>query len=137
MFFFFLRHLARVNLMTITLLTNCYKKLIMTPVRDWCYIQNLLLFCYLNFSGSVPVVVGAPNIQDFAPSNGSILHIKELSDVEWVAKKMKYLAKNPEAYNQSLRYILFLKGRFFWLYLQMDSRFSRTKPFLVSFSDIF
>lgn len=53
--------------------------------------------------GSVPVVVGAPNIQDFAPSPGSVLHIKELGDVEPVAKTMKYLAENPDAYNQSLR----------------------------------
>ncbi|KAK4563137.1 hypothetical protein RGQ29_005588 [Quercus rubra] len=55
-------------------------------------------------AGSVPVVVGAPNIQDFAPSPGSILHIKELGDIEPVAKKMKYLAENPDAYNQSLRW---------------------------------
>ena len=49
------------------------------------------------------MVVGAPNIQDFAPSPGSLLHIKELKDVESVAKTMKYLAKHPDAYNQSLR----------------------------------
>uniref|UniRef100_A0A1D1XD26 Fucosyltransferase n=1 Tax=Anthurium amnicola TaxID=1678845 RepID=A0A1D1XD26_9ARAE len=54
--------------------------------------------------GAVPVVVGAPNIQDFAPSPGSVLHIRELSDVNSVAEKMKYLAANPEAYNQSLRW---------------------------------
>lgn len=53
--------------------------------------------------GSVPVVIGAPNIQDFAPSPGSILHIKELKDAEPVAKTMKYLAEHPEEYNQSLR----------------------------------
>lgn len=60
------------------------------------------LFCY--FTGSVPVVVGAPNIQDFAPAPGSILHIKEPSDVKSVAKSMKHLSENPEAYNQTLRY---------------------------------
>lgn len=49
------------------------------------------------------MVVGAPNIEDFAPSPGSILHIKELEDVQSVAKRMKYLAENPDAYNQSLR----------------------------------
>lgn len=54
-------------------------------------------------SGSIPVVVGAPNIEEYAPAPGSILHIKELTDVESVAKRMKYLADNPEAYNQSLR----------------------------------
>ncbi|XP_004505222.1 glycoprotein 3-alpha-L-fucosyltransferase A isoform X2 [Cicer arietinum] len=55
-------------------------------------------------AGTIPVVVGAPNIQDFSPSPGSILHIKELEDVESVAKTMRYLAENPEAYNQSLRW---------------------------------
>ena len=49
------------------------------------------------------MVVGAPNIQDFAPAPGSILHIKELADAGAVAKSMKYLAENPDAYNQSLR----------------------------------
>lgn len=55
-------------------------------------------------AGSVPVVIGAPNIQDFAPSPGSILHIKELTDVESVAKTMKQLAENLTAYNESLRW---------------------------------
>ncbi|KAF5954688.1 hypothetical protein HYC85_007544 [Camellia sinensis] len=54
--------------------------------------------------GSVPVVVGAPNIQDFAPSPSSFLHIRELEDANSVAKTMKYLAKNPDAYNQSVRW---------------------------------
>ena len=64
----------------------------------WC-----LFIFFSNFTGSVPVVIGAPNIQDFAPAPGSILHIKELSDVDLVAKTMKFLSENPEAYNQTLR----------------------------------
>ncbi|GMJ05600.1 fucosyltransferase 11 [Hibiscus trionum] len=55
-------------------------------------------------AGSVPVVVGAPNIEDFSPSPGSYLHIKETDNVHSVAERMKYLAKNPDAYNQSLRW---------------------------------
>ncbi|KNA06667.1 hypothetical protein SOVF_178890 [Spinacia oleracea] len=55
-------------------------------------------------AGTIPIVVGAPNIQDFAPCPGSVLHIKELEDIDTVAKTMKYLAKNPDAYNQSLRW---------------------------------
>ncbi|KAE8708262.1 putative fucosyltransferase-like protein [Hibiscus syriacus] len=55
-------------------------------------------------AGTIPVVVGAPNIEDFAPSQDSFLHIKELEDVPSVAKKIKYLAENPVAYNQSLRW---------------------------------
>ncbi|XP_068637100.1 glycoprotein 3-alpha-L-fucosyltransferase A-like isoform X2 [Aristolochia californica] len=57
-----------------------------------------------NGQGTIPVVVGAPNIQEFAPSPRSILHIRKLSDVGPVAKKMKYLAGNPEAFNNSLRW---------------------------------
>lgn len=55
-------------------------------------------------AGTIPVVIGAPNIQDFAPGPRSILHIRELNDVNAVAKTMKYLAENPDAYNQSLRW---------------------------------
>ncbi|KAI5386972.1 glycoprotein 3-alpha-L-fucosyltransferase A isoform X2 [Lathyrus oleraceus] len=55
-------------------------------------------------AGTIPVVVGAPNIQDFAPSPGSVLHIKELKDAESIAKTMRYLSENPEAYNQSIRW---------------------------------
>ncbi|XP_016441333.2 glycoprotein 3-alpha-L-fucosyltransferase A-like [Nicotiana tabacum] len=55
-------------------------------------------------AGSVPVVIGAPNILDFAPSPNSLLHIKELKDAASVAKTMKYLAENPNAYNESLRW---------------------------------
>ncbi|XP_048433064.1 glycoprotein 3-alpha-L-fucosyltransferase A-like isoform X2 [Pyrus x bretschneideri] len=61
------------------------------------YFQSLV-------AGSIPVVVGAPNIEEYAPAPGSILHIKELTDIESVAKRMKFLADNPEAYNQSLRW---------------------------------
>ena len=49
------------------------------------------------------MVIGAPNIQEFAPSPASLLHIRKLSDVESVANSMKYLAANPEAFNNSLR----------------------------------
>ncbi|CAN4101475.1 unnamed protein product [Withania somnifera] len=55
-------------------------------------------------AGSIPVVIGAPNIQDFAPSPNSLLHIKELKDAETIANTMKYLAENPSAYNEFLRW---------------------------------
>lgn len=55
-------------------------------------------------AGSVPVVVGAPNIQEYAPAPGSILHIKELSDADKVSETMKYLSQNPHAYNETLRW---------------------------------
>ncbi|GKB24772.1 glycoprotein 3-alpha-L-fucosyltransferase A, partial [Tanacetum coccineum] len=56
-------------------------------------------------AGTIPVVVGPPNIQDFAPAPGSILHIKDLKDIEPVSKTMKYLAANPAAFNESLRQV--------------------------------
>ncbi|CAL9748417.1 unnamed protein product [Musa acuminata subsp. burmannicoides] len=55
-------------------------------------------------AGTVPVVIGAPNIQDFAPSPDSILHIKEISDIDSVAKSIRYLATNSDAYNHALRW---------------------------------
>ncbi|XP_047975148.1 glycoprotein 3-alpha-L-fucosyltransferase A [Salvia hispanica] len=55
-------------------------------------------------AGTIPVVIGAPNIQDFSPGPGSLLHIKELTDVDSVAKRMKYLADNDSAFNESLRW---------------------------------
>ncbi|XP_073310972.1 glycoprotein 3-alpha-L-fucosyltransferase A-like isoform X1 [Primulina huaijiensis] len=55
-------------------------------------------------AGSVPIVIGAPNIQDFAPSPGSLLHIKEVKDIDLIAQTMKHLAENPTAYNESLRW---------------------------------
>ncbi|KAL5221372.1 hypothetical protein ABZP36_026085 [Zizania latifolia] len=55
-------------------------------------------------TGAIPVVIGAPNIQEFSPREGAILHIKELDDVPTVAKTMKHIASNHEAFNQSLRW---------------------------------
>ncbi|CAN1278562.1 Putative fucosyltransferase-like protein [Linum perenne] len=54
--------------------------------------------------GTIPVVVGAPNIQDYSPGQGSILHIKSLEDIDTVAKTMNYLSENATAYNQALRW---------------------------------
>ncbi|KAL7584193.1 hypothetical protein Lser_V15G45813 [Lactuca serriola] len=53
--------------------------------------------------GSIPVVYGALNIQDFAPSRDSILHIKDLKDVESVANTMKRLSENHTVYSELLR----------------------------------
>ncbi|KAL6858815.1 hypothetical protein ACP4OV_017817 [Aristida adscensionis] len=55
-------------------------------------------------AGSIPVVVGAPNIQEFSPGKGAVLHIKELDDVAEVARTMKNIASDPNAFNQSLRW---------------------------------
>ncbi len=55
----------------------------------------------LNF-GAVPVVIGAPNIQDFAPSGNSIIHIPDEQSLPGVAVRMKYLMANDTAYDEML-----------------------------------
>lgn len=51
----------------------------------------------------MPVVVGAPNIEDFAPGPNTLLHIKTLDDVSLVASQMKYMAKNETAFKEATR----------------------------------
>lgn len=55
----------------------------------------------LNF-GAVPVVIGAPNIQDFAPSDNSIIHIENEAALPQVAERMLYLMQNNTAYDEML-----------------------------------
>eukprot|EP01018_Ginkgo_biloba_P008934 Gb_12454 [translate_table: standard] len=55
-------------------------------------------------AGTVPVVVGAPNIQDFQPASNSILQMKTVKDVGSIAETMKYLASNSTAYDEMLRW---------------------------------
>lgn len=76
-------------------------------LEEWQFYFYLLpIFLHVDLlAGAVPVVVGAPNIQEFAPSPSSFLHIKELDDIESVAKTMKFLATNLNAYNKSVRYL--------------------------------
>ncbi|CAI5461618.1 unnamed protein product [Closterium sp. Yama58-4] len=53
-------------------------------------------------AGSIPVVIGAPNIAEFAPSPNSYLEIKTLEDVPRVAQQMVTLAGNQTAYDEML-----------------------------------
>ncbi|CAM6085445.1 unnamed protein product [Calypogeia fissa] len=55
-------------------------------------------------AGSVPVVVGAPNIEDFVPAPNSFLHIKSIDDVSRVANQIRYLESNSTAYNETLKW---------------------------------
>eukprot|EP00249_Psilotum_nudum_P014422 c24815_g1_i1 orf=455-1984(+) len=55
-------------------------------------------------AGSVPVVVGAPNIQYFAPAGNAFIHIKSLNDVGRAAAQIKYLVSNDTAYNETLKW---------------------------------
>jgi glycoprotein 3-alpha-L-fucosyltransferase len=52
-------------------------------------------------AGAVPVVIGAPNIQDFAPSPNSFLYLERFEDVSKVAPQMKFLMGNQSAYEVS------------------------------------
>ena len=51
-------------------------------------------------AGSIPVVVGAPNIRQFAPSENSYLHIKTLKDVQGVAQAMKRVMEDEKLYQE-------------------------------------
>jgi len=55
-------------------------------------------------AGAIPVVVGAPNIQDYAPAPNAIIHIKTVDDIGSAAQTIKYLASNATAYNERLRW---------------------------------
>jgi glycoprotein 3-alpha-L-fucosyltransferase len=49
-------------------------------------------------AGSVPVVIGAPNVGEFAPSPKSFLYLGSLEDVPAVVERMKHLMENRSAY---------------------------------------
>ncbi|KAG0623294.1 hypothetical protein M758_3G163500 [Ceratodon purpureus] len=55
-------------------------------------------------AGSVPVVTGPPNIYDFAPSPNSLVYIKDLTEAKAAAERIKYLARNATAYNETIRW---------------------------------
>ncbi|KAJ7553057.1 hypothetical protein O6H91_06G112900 [Diphasiastrum complanatum] len=55
-------------------------------------------------AGTVPVVIGAPNIQDFAPASNTVIHIKNMEEVKFAATEMKYLVSNETVYNETLRW---------------------------------
>eukprot|EP00048_Salpingoeca_helianthica_P013581 m.203599 g.203599 ORF g.203599 m.203599 type:complete len:535 (-) comp15520_c3_seq1:27-1631(-) len=53
-------------------------------------------------AGTVPVVYGAPNIREYQPSNNSILVAAEFASPALLAKRMKEIAADPEAYEAIL-----------------------------------
>lgn len=61
--------------------------------------------CLLSFTraGSVPIVTGPPNIDEFAPAPNSLVYIKGIDDVKAAADRIKYLAGNDTAYNETLQ----------------------------------
>ncbi|CAI5931856.1 unnamed protein product [Closterium sp. NIES-64] len=55
-------------------------------------------------AGSVPVIVGPPNIADFVPDNTSYLYIQSEEDVPRVARQMQAIAADEDAYNKMLEW---------------------------------
>eukprot|EP00243_Klebsormidium_subtile_P002429 TRINITY_DN14810_c0_g1_i2.p1 TRINITY_DN14810_c0_g1~~TRINITY_DN14810_c0_g1_i2.p1 ORF type:complete len:320 (-),score=-4.36 TRINITY_DN14810_c0_g1_i2:197-1156(-) len=53
-------------------------------------------------AGSVPIVIGAPNIADFVPSPDSYLYLNSMEDVPAVVQRMKFLMQNQSAYEAML-----------------------------------
>lgn len=72
---------------------------------NFVHLVPLFLTVLLVFgcAGSVPVVTGPPNIYDFAPSPNSLIYIKDLTEAKAAAERIKYLARNETAYNETLR----------------------------------
>jgi glycoprotein 3-alpha-L-fucosyltransferase len=50
-------------------------------------------------AGSIPVVIGAPNILDFEPQENITLHITSLDEVPLIAERMKQIAKDERLFN--------------------------------------
>ncbi len=45
-------------------------------------------------TGSVPIVIGPPNIADYEPAPGSVLAIHSMEDVPQVAARVQHLLQN-------------------------------------------
>ena len=48
-------------------------------------------------AGSVPIVIGPPNIRDYEPAPGSILALGSVEDVPAVAARVQHLLQNRRA----------------------------------------
>lgn len=53
-------------------------------------------------AGSVPLVIGAPNVEEFAVAPNSMLVIRDLQDVPAVAQRVQQLLANETAYSEML-----------------------------------
>ncbi|KAL3816813.1 hypothetical protein ACHAXA_008676 [Cyclostephanos tholiformis] len=55
-------------------------------------------------AGTIPVYLGAPNVDDYAPMSETYLHLRDMDDVPNVANRMHEIANDPELYRHYLRY---------------------------------
>ncbi len=49
-------------------------------------------------AGSVPIYLGAPNVEDFAPGHRCFINLAEFPDPRELANYLKALAEDVEAY---------------------------------------
>ncbi|GAQ79575.1 Fucosyltransferase [Klebsormidium nitens] len=61
-------------------------------------------FYHVLQAGSVPIVIGAPNIFEFAPAPNSFLELRTIEDVPRLVERMKYLMENRSAYEEMLEW---------------------------------
>jgi len=72
--------------------------------------------------GSVPIYLGAPNIEDYLPTNKSAILVKDYKSAEEVAKLVHHLNENDQAYEE---YLSFKSSKTIdnpWLHKQVDER---------------
>jgi len=56
------------------------------------------------YAGTVPVYLGAPNIDMFVPSNHSIIKVKDFESYEKLAEYLLYLDKHDDEYQEYLEW---------------------------------
>jgi len=72
--------------------------------------------------GSVPIYLGAPNIEEFLPNNKSAILIKDYESPEAVANLIKYLNTNDQAYEEYLEHKTHGSFHNTWLESQVRDR---------------
>lgn len=77
-----------------------------------CRTSYLALKATLGLAGTIPVVVGPPNIDEFAPGPNTLIYIKDTSEVKAAAARIKYLASNETAYNETIRQVFICPSSF-------------------------
>jgi hypothetical protein len=55
-------------------------------------------------NGSVPIYLGAPNIEEFAPGNKTYINVESFSSVKALADYLLELDNDPTAYNEYLKW---------------------------------
>eukprot|EP01112_Ceratiomyxa_fruticulosa_P007052 TRINITY_DN1816_c0_g1_i1.p1 TRINITY_DN1816_c0_g1~~TRINITY_DN1816_c0_g1_i1.p1 ORF type:complete len:364 (-),score=45.98 TRINITY_DN1816_c0_g1_i1:66-1157(-) len=67
---------------------------------DEDYVTEKIFHCFL--AGTVPIYLGAPNIDMYTPSNHSIIKVHDFPTIKDLVDYLLYLDKNDEEYNKYL-----------------------------------